>query len=183
MNDKPKIRWHADGEGKCHVGCEARRETEPGVSTGCSIADLVPWMRILQVEHFGPCPFTVLSDVLCAVKPHEEPEAKPSPQDVAGLVELAWNCGCRFGRDAGGGTTVRENKQKDADIKRLRTMEECHGGSALKPDDDRQCGTCTEGFPYGSKVAARVPCNHYTDSVNRPDGPPWPNCRFWKERS
>lgn len=50
----------------------------------------------------------------------------------------------------------------------------------LKPQPvEKRCGTCREGrAPEASAV--RVPCNHYADSMNRPDGPPWENCRFWK---
>ena len=44
---------------------------------------------------------------------------------------------------------------------------------------EKRCGTCAEGCPYGHDQV-RTPCNHYADSPNRPDGPPWPDCRFWK---
>jgi len=51
---------------------------------------------------------------------------------------------------------------------------------------ERCCGTCREGWVEkcgSTRSFDRLPCNHYTDSLNRPDGPPWPDCRFWKERT
>ncbi len=134
MTTKPTTPWHADGEGRCHDKCEARDDSIRPPYPPCGLLRSLPFVVTGNALPEGyRCPFAVLADVLCAATPHEEPDVKPSPQDVAGLMELAWNCGCRFGRDAGGGTTVGENEQKDADIKRLLTMEECHGGAATKP--------------------------------------------------
>lgn len=53
------------------------------------------------------------------------------------------------------------------------------GASSLMPLVEKRCGTCLEGRPYGHDQV-RMPCNHYASSPNRPDGPPWEDCRFWK---
>lgn len=122
MTTKPTMPWHADGEGKCHAGCEAwdpvRRR---GTGACCRVARVLPW-NVCNLYLGGPCPFAVLADVLCAVRPHEE-----------------------------------------------------------KPDDDRRCGTCANRDTLDRTCAAPGISESFGQNFGD-DGPPWPNCRFWRGR-
>lgn len=111
---KPTMLWHADGEGKCHRGCEQWNE-EHGYS-GCKLLDLLAW-EVFQRPTIGDvgCPFAVLADVLAL---HER-----------------------------------------------------------QPAEDRRCGTCAE---WSSE---RESCQEERVGEGTSlDGPPWPNCRFWRQR-
>ena len=73
--DKPKILWHADGEGRCHAGCEAFSPADTNAAGGpCNAVGVLPW-HVRRNRWVGtPCPFAVLADVLALHKrqPDEE---------------------------------------------------------------------------------------------------------------
>lgn len=70
---KPRRMWHADGEGRCHTGCESWG-SKHGLN-GCDLIEVLPWEVFDQPSpnRLSPCPFAVLADVLCVHQPpHEE---------------------------------------------------------------------------------------------------------------
>jgi hypothetical protein len=115
------------------------------------------------------------------------PQEKPETHDITYLMNAAWNCGCRWGREAGGGNTSGQDEQRVADVKRLLALENCHGEPSPTEVEDRRCGTCANndpdvtvcGWMMRCRAGIQVPFSVYQAD----DGPPWPNCRFWKERS
>ncbi len=73
MPEKPTLMWHADKDGKCHRGCEARRE-DPQGTWYCVICNLFPWTTFRGPAGDGVlCPFALLSSVLCCGKEEEKP--------------------------------------------------------------------------------------------------------------
>jgi hypothetical protein len=58
------VKWHADGEGRCHEGCEQyEHDTQP--FPYCRIiAKLSSAYNIVPIAICAPCPFAVLADVL-----------------------------------------------------------------------------------------------------------------------
>jgi hypothetical protein len=67
------INWHADGDGKCHSGCEQyhpQNSERPGIE--CEILAVLPWIPKMVVPGMvgWPCPFAVLADVF---RLHERP--------------------------------------------------------------------------------------------------------------
>lgn len=120
MSDtKPKRMWHADEDGRCHQGCEAWGNVIAG-RPGCGLLDdlCLEVFEAPSPASNSTCPFALLADVLCAVKPHEE--------------------------------------------------------------EDRRCGTCERYMPV-SRLMGICDCTSVV-GVKTPDGPPWPNCRFWRKR-
>lgn len=159
MTAKPSTMWHADGEGKCHAGCEARRSDAPG-TWYCRICENLPWETFRDAPGDGSgCPFAVLADVLCAVKPHEE---KPDDSHRCPTCAVAETIEC------GAGLIDRDP---------MRCWRP-------KPDEDRRCGTCANTeqgcCPYMQVFDEKgTSVGHYVAAMA---GPPWPNCRFWSKR-
>jgi len=118
---------------------------------------------------------------------NNKPETKTETHDITYLMNVAWNCGCRWGREAGGGNTSGQDEQRVADVKRLLALENCHGEPSPTEVEDRRCGTCANndpdvtvcGWQMRCRAGIQVPFSIYQAD----DGPPWLNCRFWKERS
>jgi len=116
------------------------------------------------------------------------PQEKPSKNDsdVEGLIHLAWNCGCRWGREAGSGNTSGQDEQRVADVKRLLALENCHGEPSPTEVEDRRCGTCANNDPDVTVCGWQMRCRagiQVPFSIDQADsGPPWPNCRFWRKR-
>lgn len=67
---KPKFLWHADGEGKCHVGCEQIRHYIPG----CGLLNTIPWTLSHLFKPGDPCPFAVLADALALHERDPKPD-------------------------------------------------------------------------------------------------------------
>lgn len=83
MNDNPKIRWHANGEGKCHGECEQKNKPNNSQS-GCGVVDRLPWYTKLEAVPIGaPCPFAVLGDVF-ALHERTPDEEKPNEDRQCG---------------------------------------------------------------------------------------------------
>jgi hypothetical protein len=60
-NERPAMfKWHADGDGRCHSGCEA---WDGG---GCEFLDSLPWevFAAPTPAKNSPCPFAILARVL-----------------------------------------------------------------------------------------------------------------------
>jgi len=68
MTDKPKLLWHADGEGKCHPHCE-QAESFVQDASGEAWIPCLALRRLLPLmerrRNGSQCPFAVLADVLC----------------------------------------------------------------------------------------------------------------------
>jgi hypothetical protein len=65
MNEtNPKTMWHADGEGRCHAGCEQYDQKR---ASACKLLGLLPWGGLMSrcVTEGIDCPFAVLADALC----------------------------------------------------------------------------------------------------------------------
>lgn len=73
MPEKPRLMWHADPVGRCHRECEAYVLPSGGYH-GCKILVALPFDTVAdEVGPGTPCPFALLSDVLCCgTKPDEE---------------------------------------------------------------------------------------------------------------
>lgn len=194
MTDKPKRMWHADGEGKCHAGCEQRFLFGPG-GPRCAVMQLVFGHQ--NAPDGGACPFAVLADVLCA---HQTGPEKPSDdQDLEHMMHLAWGCGYHYGRKLPNDDHSEDIDRMNADVHSLIIHERSEVRRVdSKPDGDRRCGTCAK---WGARYAKEMnddttgQCEARQGQSGLPvlyagapgfmttkDGPPWPNCRFWRRR-
>ncbi len=143
MSDtKPKVLWHADGEGRCHVGCEAWG-SEHGLN-GCDLVEVLPWATREQPSpnRLSPCPFAVLADVLCAAKPHEEKSAPMSDEDLEHMMFLAWGCGYRYGRELPNDDHSEDIDRMKADVHSLVVHERAEVTPAHEPELHQTCENC-----------------------------------------
>lgn len=98
MSEKPKLLWHATGNGLCHAECESWDMR--GDHHGCKILDRLPWEVFdrptpAKVSH---CPFALLASVLCCGKETAvDPPAEPSDELVARCVRVARGCDAENG--------------------------------------------------------------------------------------
>ncbi len=63
MKEKPKLMWHADADGLCHKGCEQYTKPEGIEYPTCDLRRLITGGVLAPLGQ--PCPFAILSDVLC----------------------------------------------------------------------------------------------------------------------
>ncbi len=89
MPEKPTLMWHADGEGRCHRGCEARRE-DPQGTWYCVICNLFPWTTFRGPAGDGVlCPFALLASVLCCGK-KEETQGELTAEQLERICGVAY---------------------------------------------------------------------------------------------
>jgi hypothetical protein len=169
MSGKPRLMWHADKEGRCHVDCEAF--SRPGDScrtnrSGCDVVDRLPWVPVssIAVVVGAPCPFATLADVLCDAKPHEDTEKTFTADELGDFLR---------GYERAGATTVEERRL----IRGLRVWIGIHDENSPKPEDEEhRCVTCQylkTILPMTCKVTGK------TDGIE-PDGPGF-DCPIWRK--
>ena len=172
----PAMLWHADGEGRCHRGCEQWSIDEHG-HDGCKLLDLVAW-EVFQQPTTGDvgCPFAVLAGAFGLHR------SEPLPDDS----HKCPTCVYAETMECGGGLVDRGPmhcwKPKPARERRCGTCVNQQRRSDT-------CGGCKTEKPFTSTCAVlgrHGRCGHtetWEDGEFGDNGPPWPDCRFWKERT
>ena len=185
MSGKPRPMWHADKEGRCHEGCE---QYVKEWASACRIVNGLPWGGLMSnlVAQGAPCPFAVLSDVLC-LKPHEEKPAIEGGWCSTCAFEMVQDTrciGCFGQRWVQGAPKDRLGQCQDCDRKMKRKCAPpLNGGPCLdRKEEEHRCGTCenrNNSVASGEFAACKAPSVVGAFAL---DGPPWPNCRFWRKR-
>lgn len=112
---KPKILWHADADGKCHDGCE-QYCPPAGMYSKCWLRHQVTGNNAAPVG--GPCPFAVLLDVL-RLRPEAAGREQPDENRLTHLMQQAWGCGYRFGREYRSDDESEDIDRMEGDIRVL----------------------------------------------------------------
>ena len=118
MSGKPKLMWHADGEGKCHKECEQYK------ADGCCSIKTMLYPDIGTVAR-GNCLFAVLSDVLCVhrQKP-DQSQIEANRQFIEILMHGAWGCGYNYGRERLPNENGEDVDRMEVDVRGLMKSEE-----------------------------------------------------------